>query len=1076
MKYTKKIMFVLMLMLMVISIIPNKTTNASGTLVGITTSSGSDLTYRNSTEKVYRLSEYNYPTNQLRAAWVSHFAGDVQSYQNESQYKQMMTTVMDNMVRMGMNAMIYHIRTHNNAMYNSKLNPRARWWANVDFDKFDPLEWLISECHSRGIEFHAWLNPYRVSTNGDNPSNSVGSLPSVNPANNPDNLITVGNSIILDPGIPEVRDFIVDTCMEIVENYDIDAIHFDDYFYISGADDSKTREKYNTEGLSLGDFRRKQVDLFIEDLSNHLRSYNTTNNRCVQLGISPSNVYRKGGYSSTPRYDESGNLISPLYSNTGGFAHYDDYLYSDTLNWINHEWIDYIMPQCYHSLENKYAPYADCIRWWSWAVRYKKVNLYAGLGIYKALENDSTWKAHTDEIKLQLLVSAQYEEFKGASFYKYASLLKSSNSVVSDAVSTISNDYWKKRIPGAVIPYYESKLAKVAPENVKFDSGVISWDAVDNVRGYMVYKVPVDSVLDQNNYDHIYQYTTSTSVVTDNTVSYNYYVASVNLANEVSNPVLVNLELSYVAAIKMINDLPSTITYDQKANILQIRKYYESLSDEDKAKVLNIDKLVEAEKVISRYDVLSNKLDTYINSIDKHIKTDRVLPTDTYITLAYKNTSDAEKELTDYKNTKKNQLKNSVNLNDYSSANQAKITDIINETLNLIDSSTTTVEVDNNIKSATEKIAKIKTIAIEEKELQDYRNQYIQKIDDLIASYDVSDAVRKELNTYGDKFKKQIQNETSYSEINYIYTRVVATLREYFENAEIAKNEAKKAIDDYVAELNYSQKEMAEIAKKVTVTKATIDELASISEIRNYPEVFKEEVTDAHNKLQAKIQENIGKLNELPQSWYSDNQNQALKEIIANATTLLKEAGTIEEADKITEDYLEKGNSYITELRNKIDEAQKYFESKKIAYLPITNLVNLTKKKVFEVATIEEVIEITEEFDTTYDVLYSEYLDSLKVKVTFSNDGALKIVKIEKDTCITKPVDPTKEGYTFLGWYNGDELFDFNQKVTSDIQLVAKWEKIKKNNCNGNAIILRYVAILICLSMSIVVIKKHAFR
>lgn len=163
-----------------------------------------------------------------------------------------------------------------------------------------------------------------------------------------------------------------------------------------------------------------------------------------------------------------------------------------------------------------------------------------------------------------MLFSAQYEEFKGASFYKYASLLKSSNSVVSDAVNTISNDYWKKRIPGAVIPYYKSKLAKVAPENVKFDSGVISWDAVDNVRGYMVYKVPVDSVLDQNNYDYIYQYTTSTSVVTDNTVSYNYYVASVNLANEVSNPVLVNLELSYVAAIKMINDLPSTVTYDQK--------------------------------------------------------------------------------------------------------------------------------------------------------------------------------------------------------------------------------------------------------------------------------------------------------------------------------------------------------------------------------------------------------------------------------------------------------------------------------------------------------------------------------
>ena len=109
-------------------------------------------------------SEYSYPTQQFRAAWVSHFAGDVAKYQNETQYKEMMKGVLDNMQAWGMNAIIYHIRTHNNAMYDSEMNPIASWWANVNFDEFDPLTWLIDETHKRGIEFHAWMNPYRVST------------------------------------------------------------------------------------------------------------------------------------------------------------------------------------------------------------------------------------------------------------------------------------------------------------------------------------------------------------------------------------------------------------------------------------------------------------------------------------------------------------------------------------------------------------------------------------------------------------------------------------------------------------------------------------------------------------------------------------------------------------------------------------------------------------------------------------------------------------------------------------------------------------------------------------------------
>lgn len=141
---------------------------------------------------------------------------------------------------------------------------------------FDPLEYVITEAHKRGIEFHAWLNPYRIgSTYGSKQevADAYSAYPN-NPASNENNVLIGSPLQILDPGIPEVREFIIDTCLEIVENYDVDAIHFDDYFYADGIDDSETRAKYNTEGLSVSDFRRKQVDTFIYNLKLELDEFN----------------------------------------------------------------------------------------------------------------------------------------------------------------------------------------------------------------------------------------------------------------------------------------------------------------------------------------------------------------------------------------------------------------------------------------------------------------------------------------------------------------------------------------------------------------------------------------------------------------------------------------------------------------------------------------------------------------------------------------------------------------------------------------------------------------------------------
>ena len=157
---------ILLLSIIVIGVYANKQMiNASG-LVVMKDHNGNNMTYRNSSEKVYQLEEYNYPTSQLRAVWVSAFVSDVPRYQSETQFKTALNAVLDNMESMGMNAIVYHLRTHNNAMYKSELNPLATWYNGVNFDEFDPTAWLIEECHKRGIEFHAWLNPYRVSSNG----------------------------------------------------------------------------------------------------------------------------------------------------------------------------------------------------------------------------------------------------------------------------------------------------------------------------------------------------------------------------------------------------------------------------------------------------------------------------------------------------------------------------------------------------------------------------------------------------------------------------------------------------------------------------------------------------------------------------------------------------------------------------------------------------------------------------------------------------------------------------------------------------------------------------------------------
>lgn len=438
----------------------------------------------------FATTSYTEPSTEFRAAWVSYYTGDV-SYRSMEDYKKQINQILDNLEYYNMNAMIFHVRANHDAWYNSKINKTNSQLANVNFDEFDPLEYVITEAHKRGIEFHAWLNPYRIGSTYktvESVANDFREYPN-NPASNAENVL-IGNPLqILNPAIPEVRSFIIDTCLELAQNYDIDAIHFDDYFYANGIDDSKAVAKYNTKNLSLSDFRREQVDTFIHDLKTALDQFNKDNKRFIQLGISPTGVYKNASSiteANTPlseyRYNANGDLIYPTGATMGCQMHYESYLFCDTLKWVNNEWINYILPQTYWSTTHQSAPYEKLINWWNMAVKNKNVNLYSGMGIYM-------WTIQSGESLKQLTISSNLENVLGTSIYSYAQINKSITTPTSDERRQMNNIKDKAWSHLTILPEIAGmeKVKLGVVKNLSINNDCITWDKLEGAKFYIIY-------------------------------------------------------------------------------------------------------------------------------------------------------------------------------------------------------------------------------------------------------------------------------------------------------------------------------------------------------------------------------------------------------------------------------------------------------------------------------------------------------------------------------------------------------------------------------------------------------------
>ena len=331
----------------------------------------------------------------------------------------------------GMNALIVQIRPSTDAFYPSPYEPWSEWLNGVQgkppFPYYDPLQFMITETHKRGMEFHAWCNPYRAEFIVGKSSIAPTHISRIHP----EWFLEYGGKRYFDPGNKDVQLFVENVIRDIVARYEVDAIHFDDYFYpyrIAGKEfpDNPSYERYGGN-MSKDDWRRSNVDSIILMLSRSIKEIKPT----CKFGISPFGVWRN--VSKDP---EGSNT-------TAGQTNYDD-LYADILLWLKNGWIDYVAPQLYWEFGHKAAPYEVLLEWWS-KHTYGR-HCYIGLGIYKAGSNQ-IWKDPT-LIPRQIEAMRSLPNIQGQVYFSSKSFVSNPNGW-SDS---LRNVYYKEP---ALIPPME---------------------------------------------------------------------------------------------------------------------------------------------------------------------------------------------------------------------------------------------------------------------------------------------------------------------------------------------------------------------------------------------------------------------------------------------------------------------------------------------------------------------------------------------------------------------------------------------------------------------------------------------
>ncbi|MDQ6609429.1 MAG: family 10 glycosylhydrolase [Bacteroidota bacterium] len=478
------------------------------------------------------------PKRELRGAWITtHFGLDwPTSSQTPAQQRSALISILDQHKATGMNAIYFQVRNQCDALYPSAIEPWSSTLTGVQGRDpgWDPLQFAIDETHKRGMELHAWLNPYRAVATASQLANFV---PGHVAKQHPEWLLNNGSVITLNPGIPAVRDYIMSVIKDITSRYDIDGIHFDDYFYPAAPfndDATYTADPRGFPATTAGraDWRRDNINIMIKRIYDELFVLK----QWVKFGVSPSGIYRS---STDPAIGSN--------TSTGALQHYSA-VYADTKKWIQQAWVDYIAPQVYWYIGQPGSDYKILIPWWNNIVANGR-HIYIGQAIYKV--NDATqgapWTStNPSQIPQQMRMNreAGYQNILGEIAFRTA-FLRSNPLKVRDSIQL---NIYKKPALLPAMPWRDNTpppppSALTAAKQLN-NSYILNWtkpaattNEMDKVRQFVIYRSQ-SSAIDINDTANILTITpTDVTTYTDNNTqantTYYYTVTSVDrLYNE----------------------------------------------------------------------------------------------------------------------------------------------------------------------------------------------------------------------------------------------------------------------------------------------------------------------------------------------------------------------------------------------------------------------------------------------------------------------------------------------------------------------------------------------------------------
>ena len=414
---------------------------------------------------------------EFRGAWIQCVNGQFQGIGTQ-EMQRTLRYQLDELQKDGVNAIIFQVRAECDALYPSRYEPWSKFLTGRQGTPpspyWDPLQWMIDECHRRGMELHAWINPYRAKTKTTSQlaANHIA-------VTHPDRIFSYDGLYILNPALSENRDYICRVVDDIVSRYDVDGIHIDDYFYpypAAGQTIPDQRDfQHDSRGFTdIRDWRRDNVDLFVKQLGESVHQRKPW----VKFGVSPFGIYRN--QKSDPRNG----------SRTSGLQNYDD-LYADVLKWVNNGWIDYCVPQLYWEIGNRAADYQELIGWWNRKAANRP--LYIGEDVLRTVKYADPQNPASHQLPAKHRLHRQAANVQGTVLW-YA---KAAVDNPGNYGTLLRTDYWRYPALQPLMPFIDGD-APSKPKKVKVkhehDGCYLTWKAPkgkgwqDEAHRYVVYR------------------------------------------------------------------------------------------------------------------------------------------------------------------------------------------------------------------------------------------------------------------------------------------------------------------------------------------------------------------------------------------------------------------------------------------------------------------------------------------------------------------------------------------------------------------------------------------------------------